>query len=227
MERNFAQALGLSRPATLRGWPIRARSGILHASWNGQVPIPAQIGIGLLVASVHLSLLPSALVSVSPRSARPAALGCTSADTVPAPRQNDRIHSARVPAHTWRSARPTVERPLDRPRAPAASPGSGIHCACPPALSGREHRCLRCRPRVTCSRRCIRTLSRTSISSPEASRANVASRETSLWSALVSVASMESRACCSLALRLINGHLRLAIGDRIVAGPPHPCRPPP
>src|SRR6266568_7041854 len=97
MERNFAQALGLSRPATLRGWPIRARSGILHASWNGQVPIPAQIGIGLLVASVHLSLLPSALVSVSPRSARPAALGCTSADTVPAPRQNDRIHSARVP----------------------------------------------------------------------------------------------------------------------------------
>ena len=108
-------------PGNPSAWPIRARSGIPHASWDGQVPIPAEIRIGLLVASVHLSSLPSALVSVSPRSARPAALGYTSADTVPAPRQNDRVHSAPVPAHTWRSARPTVKRRLDRARAPSAA----------------------------------------------------------------------------------------------------------
>ena len=118
MERNFAQTLGLSYPGNPSGWPIRARSGISHAIWDGQVPIPAQIRIGLLVASVHLSSLPTALVSISPRSTRPAALGYTSAGTVPAPRQNDRIHSAHVPAHTWRSARPTVDRRLNRPRPP-------------------------------------------------------------------------------------------------------------
>ena len=112
-------------PGNPSAWPIRARSGRPHASWNGQVPIPAQIRIGPLVASVHLSSLPSALVSVSPRSARTAALGYTSADTVPAPRQNDRVHSAPVPAHTWRSVRPTVKRRLDRARAPSASAASG------------------------------------------------------------------------------------------------------
>lgn len=138
-------------PGNPSAWPIRARSGIPHASWDGQVPIPAQIRIGLLVASVHLSSLPSALVSVSPRSARPAALGYTSADTVPAPRQNDRVHSAPVPAHTWRSARPTVKRRLDRARAPSASAASGQ----PPVLGSSDRAaCTGARPTHAAMRSC-------------------------------------------------------------------------
>ena len=125
MERELRTGARAKPPGNPSAWPIRARSGIPHASWDGQVPIPAQIRIGLLVASVHLCSLPSALVSVSPRSTAPAALGYTSADTVPAPRQNDRVHSAPVPAHTWWSARPTVDRRLDRPRAPSSSAASG------------------------------------------------------------------------------------------------------
>ena len=134
MERNFAQAPGLSRPATLRRGLSEGGPESLTPAGMDRFPFQHRSGSAFWwLPFICLFSLPHSS-PYRPRSARPAALGYTSADTVPAPRQNDRVHSAPVPAHTWRSARPTVERPLDRPRAPSASAASGQ----PPVLSSSD-----------------------------------------------------------------------------------------
>src|SRR5689334_13889180 len=78
-----------------------------------------------------------------------------------------------------------------------SSPGSGIHCACAVLLYVGLSIAVCVASRVLLVAAGVSEPSRAPVSPRlEASRANIASREVSLGSELVSVASIGSRACC-------------------------------